>query len=145
MLARWTLWSMDDARILHQSIFRRRLAAPRRVHCGSAVREEGRRASRASSAEDSPHRQKNQRPRHGAFCFSRRAWLRMRTLFDSSSGAAAIEDATARINPTLSANCRRKPLLKRAFIFSTCFCQHLGRYSCGHCRCSQGTQAILLR
>ena len=43
--------------------------------------------------ESPPLRQKNQRPPRGAFCFSGRVWLRMRALFDSSSGAAAIEGA----------------------------------------------------
>ena len=44
---------------------------------------------RASSAQDSPHRQKMKRPPCGAFYFSRRVWLRMRTLFDQRSRAAA--------------------------------------------------------
>ncbi len=35
----------------------------------------------------------SQRPLYGAFCFSRRVWLRMRTLFEPSSGAAAFGGA----------------------------------------------------
>jgi len=47
-----------------------------------------------------PLRQKNERP---LLCmgpsFSRRAWLRMRSLFDSGSGAAASEDAQHQSHP----------------------------------------------
>ena len=81
-------------------------------------------------------RQKNQRPLYGAFCFSRRVWLRMRALFDqlrsnwrrSAAGASqslqqrscelAGSTRSGRLNPSREATIPPSPPTSQAFVES---------------------------
>jgi hypothetical protein len=84
---------LSDFRIAGRDFALQSQYARRSCVCSSSIR------GRASSAEDSLHRQKNKKGPCGPFCFSGRVRLRIRTLSDGRGGEAACPGAQRPSHP----------------------------------------------